>query len=72
MACGIRGGLLTAVEVAAAIRGGELSASDVLETQLARIARHNPALNAIVTLDADQARRRAREADQALASGDLL
>jgi amidase len=71
MACGISGGLLTAVEVAAAMRGGELSASDVLETQLARIARHNPALNAIVTLDADQARRRAREADQALASGDL-
>jgi amidase len=71
MACGISEGLLTAVEVAAAMRGGELSASDVLETQLARIARHNPVLNAIVTLDADQARRRAREADQALASGDL-
>jgi amidase len=70
-ACGISGGLLTAVEVAAAMRGGELSASDVLETQLARIARDNPALNAIVTLDADQARRRAREADQALASGDI-
>ncbi len=33
----------------AAIRAGNLSATAVLEAHLAQIARHNPALNAIVT-----------------------
>jgi hypothetical protein len=59
--------LSTASAVAHAIRNGDLSARDVVERQLDRIARYNPALNAVVTLDADGARRRAREADRALA-----
>src|SRR5439155_16392166 len=33
--------------------------------------RHNPALNAIVTMDVEQARERAREADAALAHGQV-
>jgi Asp-tRNA(Asn)/Glu-tRNA(Gln) amidotransferase A subunit family amidase len=33
-----------------ALRAGEISTNELLELHLARIARHNPALNAIVTL----------------------
>ena len=61
----------TAAALAAAIRAKQVSALDVLEAHLAQIARHNPRLNAIVTLDEEGARRRAREADAALARGDL-
>lgn len=61
----------TASEFAAAIRLRRASASEVLEMYLARIAKHNPALNAICTLDESGARRRAREADAALARGEL-
>jgi amidase len=57
----------SAGEIAAAIRAREVSAVEVLDAYLARIARCNPALNAIVTLDAEGARARAREADAALA-----
>lgn len=63
--------LLTASEVARAIRTGQLSAAEVVEAQLGRIEKFNPALNAIVTLDADNARCRAREADRALAAGQV-
>src|SRR5260221_8024643 len=58
-------------QVAAAIRAGDVSASEVLEAYLAQIATHNPALNAVVTLDAEHARQRAREADEALAHGEV-
>ncbi|HZC76825.1 MAG TPA: amidase, partial [Ktedonobacterales bacterium] len=58
-------------QLAAAIRAGDVSASDVLEAYLAQIATHNPALNAVVTLDAEHARQRAREADEALARGEV-
>src|SRR6266487_921369 len=50
-------------ELAAAIRAGHVSATEVLEAHLAQITTHNPALNAIVTMDAEQARKRAHEAD---------
>jgi amidase len=61
----------TATQLAAAIRTGLASASEVLEAHLAQIAAHNPTLNAIITLDAAGARARAREADAALARGEL-
>ena len=57
-------------QLAAAIRAGDVSAVEVLEAHLAQIEKHNPALNAIVTLDAERARARAREADAALARGE--
>ena len=60
---------LTASRMAAALRARELSAVELLQTLLARIARVNPALNAIVTLDIERAMQRAREADEALAGG---
>ena len=52
-----------------AIRRREVSSLEV-EAYLAQIARHNPDLQAVVTLDEDGARIRAREADAALASGE--
>ena len=58
-------------QLAAAIRAGEISATEVLEAHLAQIAAHNPALNAIVTMDIEQARKRAQEADAALARGEI-
>ncbi|MCX6028981.1 MAG: amidase [Chloroflexi bacterium] len=60
----------TATQITAAIRNREVSASEVLAAQLSHIARHNPALNAIVTLDEAGARQRAKEADDALARGE--
>ena len=64
-------GLHTASQVAHALRTGQLTATEVVEAQLARIDKLNPALNAIVTLDAENARSRAREADRALAAGQV-
>lgn len=61
----------TAHELAAGIRRRQVSATEVLEAHLARIARRNPALNAIVTLDEERARLRARDADAALARGEV-
>jgi amidase len=60
---------LTASELAARIRGRAVSAVEVMEAHLARIEAVNPAVNAIVTLDADGALRAAAEADRALAAG---
>jgi amidase len=61
----------TATQVAAAIRAREVTATQVLEALLVRIARHNHKLNAIVTLDEAGARQRAREADAALDRGEV-
>src|SRR5260221_12851710 len=58
-------------QLAAAIRAGHISAIEVLEAHLAHIATHNPALNAIVTMDVERAYERAREADEALARREL-
>src|SRR5260370_38495428 len=57
-------------QLAAAIRTGQVSATEVLSGHLAQIAPHNPKLNAVITLDAERAGERAREADEALARGD--
>ena len=61
----------TAQELARNIRQRRASATEVLDAHLQQIARHNQALNAVVTLDEERARARAREADAALARGDL-
>ena len=53
----------SASELAAAIRARRTSASELVELYLARIERHNPSLNAICTLDAAGAQRRARDAN---------
>jgi len=61
----------SATETAAAIREGRFSSVEALDEMLARIARHNPALNAICTLDEAGARKRAAQADSQRARGDL-
>jgi amidase len=54
----------------AAIRDREISARELLDLHLARIAERNPQLNAIVSLDEERAREGAKEADQQTARGD--
>jgi amidase len=58
-------------ELAEAIRQRQISAVEVLDAYLAQVDRHNPALNAIVTLDREGARQRAQAADDALAKGEI-
>jgi amidase len=62
----------TASELVKAIRDREVSALEVLEAHLDHIARHNPKLNALATLNEEQARQSAQEADRALARGQVL
>ncbi|MFL5803406.1 MAG: amidase [Roseiflexaceae bacterium] len=60
----------SATQLAAAIRARHVAAKEVLDAHLAQIERRNPALNAIVTIDAEGAYERARDADAALARGE--
>ncbi len=48
----------------------KVSAVEVLEAHLAQINKHNSMLNAICTLDEDNARARAKQADEALTKGE--
>ena len=57
----------SASELTAAIRRKKIGALELLELYLERVERVNPAINAVVALNADSARTRAREADQSLA-----
>ncbi|HMI88456.1 MAG TPA: amidase [Polyangiaceae bacterium] len=59
----------SATELALLIRTRSASAEEVIDAHLARIADVNPLVNAIVRLDAQGARQRAREADAALDRG---
>ena len=61
----------TAVELAALIKRGEVSASEVLGAHLAQIDALNPELNAIVTYLPEMALELAREADEKQARGDV-
>ncbi len=63
---------LTAVELAALIRRGDVSAIEVLTAHLEQIEEVNPALNAIVTYLPEQALELARAADEKRARGDEL
>ncbi|HEX6245075.1 MAG TPA: Asp-tRNA(Asn)/Glu-tRNA(Gln) amidotransferase subunit GatA [Polyangiales bacterium] len=63
---------LNAGDIAARVRRGELSASDVLEQFLARCDAHNPGLNAIVLRADSQARAQARAVDEKRARGETL
>jgi amidase len=59
----------TATQLAAAIRERRVSSLEVVDAHLSLIAERNPLLNAVITLDGEGARKRAREADKALARG---
>src|SRR5882724_3684932 len=60
----------SAVDLVARLRRREISSRELLDHHLERIARLNPKLNAVVTLDAERARARAAEADAALSRDD--
>jgi amidase len=59
----------TARDMVAAVQSKEISARELLDLHLARIADRNPGLNAIVSLDEERARSGAAAADAATASG---
>jgi amidase len=61
----------SAVDIARLICKREISATETLEHFLIRIAKYNPTLNAIIWLDAERARERAKEADGAIARGQV-
>lgn len=62
---------MTASEIAEKIQNRELSSVQVIEAFLKQIEIFNPKLNAIVTLNAANARRRAKKADEAISNGEL-
>jgi fatty acid amide hydrolase 2 len=57
----------SALELAAAIRGGELSSREVVDEHIARIERHNGRVNAVVATRFDEARAEADAADARVA-----
>ncbi len=62
-------GFASATRLVQLLRDGELSSRDLLEHYLARIGTHDDAVNAVVTVDAERARREADAADAAIAAG---
>jgi amidase len=63
---------LSAAELSSRIQSKDLSAREVMAAHLERIAEVNPRLNAIVTVDAEGAMRRAADADERQARGEPL
>ena len=62
---------LSATALAAAIRARRISSREALDALAARIDRHDRALNLVVTLDLERARRDAAAADEEVARGKL-
>lgn len=60
-----------AARLVAALRAGEVSSRELLDLYLSRIEAADPALNAVVTLDAERAWRLASDADEALSRGEI-
>ena len=59
----------SATEMIDAIRQGRITSVELLNLHLDRIQRYNDDINAVVALDVDAARKRAAEADKAIAEG---
>jgi amidase len=62
---------LSASELAEKIKSHQITSLEVVNAYFDHIKKHNRTLNAIVTLDQDAAMQRAKEADAALARGEL-
>jgi amidase len=60
----------SATELTRALRRKEVSSAELLDHFLERVAKLNPRINAVVHVDAERARQRARAADAALARGE--
>ena len=63
---------LSALEMAALLGDGQISARELLDHHLTRIDQLNPTINALVTLTLERAKNQAFQADQAQARGDSL
>ncbi|WP_328960721.1 amidase [Streptomyces virginiae] len=63
---------MSAAAQAEAVRGGEVSAVDLVDSHLDRIAAVNPRVNAVTQLLAERARAAAAQLDRRRAAGDLL
>ncbi|WP_374223073.1 amidase [Streptomyces sp. FH025] len=63
---------LPATTIAAAVRSGQVSALEVVNAHLARIAEVNPQVNAVTQLLADRARAQAEATDRRRAAGEPL
>jgi len=59
----------SAKSLASLIRRRKIGCLELLDLYIARMEKHNPRINAIVTTDLDAARKRARAADAALRKG---
>ena len=59
-------------ELSNLIRSRDLSAVETVTHYLQRIERHNPAINAVVVCDPEQALEAARQADRSLAAGEVV
>jgi amidase len=65
-------GFRTVTDLVAAIKAKEVGSRELLDHLLARVDEHNPALNAVVTLDVERAQAAADAADEATAGGEAL
>src|SRR5690349_10732681 len=63
IANGVAGAFRSASDMVRSLRAREISAAELLALHVERIARHNPALNAIVALDLERAAEKARAID---------
>ena len=61
----------SATQLAAMIQSKKISSLELLNHYLDRVERFNSDLNAVIVLDVDRARTRAKEADVALANGEI-
>ncbi|MEO8560046.1 MAG: amidase [Rhodospirillales bacterium] len=61
----------SAGQLAKMIKRGKITSLDLLDHYLERVERLNPKINAIIWMDKDGARKRAKAADRALKKGDL-
>jgi Asp-tRNA(Asn)/Glu-tRNA(Gln) amidotransferase A subunit family amidase len=59
----------SAIEIAQQIRSGQARATDIMESYLAQIKKHNPALNAVVLLLEEEALKTAVTCDQEAKEG---
>jgi amidase len=62
----------TAKQLAAAIRKKKIGCLELLDLYLERVEAHNPSLNAIIAMDIEGARKRAKAADKAVKAGKKL
>ncbi len=63
-------GYASAIELAGAIRAKRVSSREALEHLLSRVEKLDGPINAVVTVDAERARKEADRADAALARGE--